>query len=288
MTLNVIDVNAVDELYASLLSGENEKTGMHYLQCRFFQIAEKPNKEDILKIFGDSNINENTIFYLCNDGDVIIFWSNDFVTKGEQYIELILKSYRNNIKKYMDESDFFFHCYPFDNAGPIRTECIKKLKGQTRQGEELKKYFDNKALIDTISKTMQMIHMQRTFRVEPHILIVEDQVFSQKILTSILKDYTCYVADSSAEAFVQYMEKCPDIVLLDIELPDVDGHQFAEFLNKIDMHSYVVMATANNYKKDIEMAQQNKVKGFIAKPYEKETILKTIETYKKSKKRKAS
>lgn len=83
-----------------------------------------------------------------------------------------------------------------------------------------------------------------------------------------------------------YMEKCPDIVFLDIELPDLSGHNFAKLLKKIDDDSFVVMVSSNQYEKDIQQARENFVKTFIAKPYNKNAILHVVDFFKKERKRK--
>ncbi|MGE4314227.1 MAG: two-component system response regulator, partial [Pseudobdellovibrionaceae bacterium] len=125
---------------------------------------------------------------------------------------------------------------------------------------------------------------QRTMRTKPVILAVEDQRFSQKLLMYILKDYTVYIAASSAEALLLYMEKCPDILLLDIDLPDLSGHEFAQLINKIDPEHYIIMVSANHSKEDIIRARQNRSKRFIVKPYEKEELIRVVDDYKMIKK----
>ena len=132
-----------------------------------------------------------------------------------------------------------------------------------------------------------MISMQRSFRAKPHILIVEDQAFSQKMLLAALKGYTCHVAENSAEAIVRYIEKCPDIVLLDVDLPDIGGHQLAKFINKIDQDAYIVMISANRCESDIKEAQYNRVQGYIAKPFNKDDIIGSLDGFSKTKKKRA-
>lgn len=122
----------------------------------------------------------------------------------------------------------------------------------------------------------------------PTILIVEDQEFSRKLMEGLLnKSYVCYAAANAKEALALYAEHIPCIVFLDIELPDCNGHDLAAFIKNNDPESFIVMVTANNYAKDVTRSCENKVNGFIAKPYSKQKIVIGIEKYineRKSKK----
>ncbi len=114
----------------------------------------------------------------------------------------------------------------------------------------------------------------------PTILIVEDQEFSRKLMEGLLnKSYVCYSAANAAQALELYADNIPCIVFLDIELPDCSGHELAAFLKKHDPQSFIVMVTANNYTKDVMLASENKVQGFIAKPFSKQKIVAGIEKY---------
>ena len=115
-----------------------------------------------------------------------------------------------------------------------------------------------------------------------NILIVEDQDFSRKLLYDLLArqfSYTCYAAKNATEAIELYATHAPDIVLLDIILPDYTGHEIATLIKTHDPKSYVIMVTANNFIKDIGIAKRNNVQGYITKPYSKNKIQAAIDGY---------
>ena len=116
------------------------------------------------------------------------------------------------------------------------------------------------------------------------VLIVEDQMFSRRLLAGLLeRQYRCDMAKNAEEAVRLYADHAPNIVFLDIELPDSDGHTLAALFKKYDPGSYIVMVTGNNYARDVEVAKANKVQGFIVKPYQKQRILSVIDAYKNRK-----
>lgn len=292
MGLILFEYSAEDMLYASITakqqmsSGDAEKQeNVQFLHCKFFQIGVMPDREKIQEVLAGC-VGENDIsLYFCSDGDLIVSWLGEFGSLGQAIMEEIAIEYETAISSVINIEEFFEIFQWIEGVGKLKSECFKKQKKPTKHGKQLAKYFQNEQLISTLQKTIKLTLMQRALRSKLNILIVEDQKFSQKILKSILKDYDCHVAESSGEALLLYMEKCPDIVFLDIELPDISGHNFAGLLNRIDPDAYIVIVTSNQYESDIKKAQENNVKGFIAKPYEKEVILKSIQNYKKFKKR---
>lgn len=115
-----------------------------------------------------------------------------------------------------------------------------------------------------------------------NILIVEDQDFSRKLLYDLLARqfvYTCHMAKNATEAIELYATHAPDIVFLDIILPDFTGHEIATLIKTTDPKSYVIMVTANNFIKDVEIAKRNNVQGYITKPYSKNKIQAAIDGY---------
>jgi CheY-like chemotaxis protein len=120
---------------------------------------------------------------------------------------------------------------------------------------------------------------------KPHILIIEDQDFSRKLLQGLLqKNYPCHAAKNSQQALQFFSEHAPNIIFIDIELPDQSGHGLARLFKILDPSAHIVMVTGNNYITDIETAKKNKTDGFIVKPYAKTIIMAAIDNYNKIKK----
>lgn len=290
MSHSVINSSSEELLYAFLLaesqrvSGGERVADIKFLYCQFFQINLAPTAEDMEDLTPLFDALHDCTVYYFHDGDIVIKWAGQNEAIRAQIIKLIVKKYEHDIKRFFNPKEFFVDYDLMDGNEKLRVICAKKLNKPTKHGKELSKFFTDSNLIATLRKTIQLTKMQRNFRSKPQILIVEDQIFSQRLLTSILKEYTCYVAKSSGDALMLYMEKNPDIVFLDIDLPDVSGHSFAKLISKIDDSAYVVMVSSNHYAADVKTAQQNMAKNFIGKPYEKEAILRAVENYKKEKK----
>ncbi|MGH1456002.1 MAG: response regulator [Alphaproteobacteria bacterium] len=291
MELNIIENGAEDLLYASIISQQfQELSESHpkYMHCKFFHANMLPSIEEFKSVLEGIELNNELTVYPCQDGDYIISYIDFTDCTSDALKESLINTYKNQIGTLLSIDELFVEYEDVEGFKKLKAECSKKLKKQTKEAKKLNNFFNDERLIDSLKRTIQITYMQRTFRVKPHILIVEDQIFSQKLLKTILKDYTCHVAENSGEALLLYIEKSPDIVLLDIELPDLNGHIFARFINKIDHNNYIVMVSANQYENDIKQAKENDVKAFIAKPYKKENILNVIDKFIKTRKKRAS
>ncbi len=123
---------------------------------------------------------------------------------------------------------------------------------------------------------------QRPLRKRTEILMVEDQAFSRKLLGSMLeRDYTVHAAEDALGGFTAHLAHAPDIVLLDIELPDMGGHELAATIRRYDPAAYIVMVTGNSFAADVAKARDNGVKGFVVKPYSKHKIYEAIEAFQR-------
>lgn len=134
--------------------------------------------------------------------------------------------------------------------------------------------------IPALAAHFRIAQSMRASREKPRILIVEDQLFSRRILIELLHHFYLVDAASTAkEGMRLYLENAPDIALLDIELTDESGHTLARFIKSIDPASFVVMVTGNNSVEDVALAKSNKVDDFIVKPYNKSKVLEAIDKY---------
>ena len=134
--------------------------------------------------------------------------------------------------------------------------------------------------IPALAAHFRIAMSMRKTRDKLRILVVEDQLFSRKILQELLhRAYNVDVAATAKDGMRMYLENAPDIALLDIELTDDSGHTLARFIKSVDPASFVVMVTGNNSVEDVALAKSNGVDGFIVKPYNKIKIFDAIDKY---------
>lgn len=106
------------------------------------------------------------------------------------------------------------------------------------------------------------------------ILLVEDNKINQKIALGTLKpyNYIIEVADNGLIATEMYREFCPDLILMDIQMPVMDGFHAAIRIREIE-HEYkmnpckIVALTANAMPQDRQRCFESGMDDFITKPF---------------------
>jgi len=113
----------------------------------------------------------------------------------------------------------------------------------------------------------------------PNILLVDDEERFVKSLHTILKhyNYECTEAFSGGEAIRILKEKNFDLVLLDVQLPDMSGCDILEFIKTSCRNTTVIMLTGISAVETAVQAMKQGAYDFLNKPINHELLIKTIE-----------
>jgi DNA-binding NtrC family response regulator len=105
------------------------------------------------------------------------------------------------------------------------------------------------------------------------VLIVDDEVGVRESLKMILKkDYDVFLAKDAEEAFIQIKEHSPDVILLDIILPDLDGLKVLERIKQNEPDIVVIMITATNTAKTAVEAMKLGAYHYVTKPFDNDEL----------------
>lgn len=106
------------------------------------------------------------------------------------------------------------------------------------------------------------------------VLLIEDDPVTRWMVRNALK-YECefVTASTMSKAFSMYASYQPDVVFLDINLPDGDGRTVLEWIMRNDPGACVVMFSSNDNLDNISSALEDGASGFIAKPFLKEQLM---------------
>lgn len=122
------------------------------------------------------------------------------------------------------------------------------------------------------------------------ILLVDDDETSNLLTTMVITDMDIteevdvatngeealqYIINNCKEASISTERKCPGLILLDINMPIMDGFEFLEaYKKKFDLENKVpvVMLSSSSNKLDFEKAKALNVKGYIVKPLNEEKL----------------
>lgn len=111
------------------------------------------------------------------------------------------------------------------------------------------------------------------------ILIVDDAQFMRMMLKGILSKNGYNVvgeAVNGAEALLRYKELKPDLVTMDITMPDVDGIQGLKDIRDYDSSAKVIMCSAMGQKAMVIEAIQNGAIDFVVKPFQADIVISAV------------
>lgn len=110
------------------------------------------------------------------------------------------------------------------------------------------------------------------------ILIVDDAEFLRVRLTKILdmEGYEVVQAENGSKAVAAYKEQHPDVVLMDVTMPEMDGLAALKEIISFDPHAKVVMLTALGQESVVLEAVKSGARDFIVKPFEHDRVMKAI------------
>lgn len=148
-----------------------------------------------------------------------------------------------------------------------------------KRAEELKHKHKRQTILNGgAHATAEEINILRKHRSTPEFMIIEDDAFSRRLVENVLqKKYALTSLAEAGTALDTYARLAPNIVFMDINLPDVTGHELLEKILILDPEAYVIMLSGNADQGNITQAMSKGAKGFVAKPFSKEKLFQYIE-----------
>ncbi len=114
----------------------------------------------------------------------------------------------------------------------------------------------------------------------PKILVVEDDTVQQLHICQLLStiDAEVIVASNGSEGMKKAQEEKPDLIFMDVVMPEVDGFAACRQItqNAATKDIPVVIVSSKNQEADKVWAQLQGAKAVVGKPYEDEEILKQV------------
>lgn len=111
------------------------------------------------------------------------------------------------------------------------------------------------------------------------ILIVDDAAFMRMMIRDILSKNgyeVCGEANDGAQAIEKFKELRPDLITMDITMPEMDGIAALKEIKKIDGNAKVIMCSAMGQQAMVIDAIQAGAKDFIVKPFQADRVIEAI------------
>ncbi len=119
----------------------------------------------------------------------------------------------------------------------------------------------------------------RRSKLSDTVLIIDDAEFMRVMLADIVEDMGMKVVGQAAdgqEGFDAFNELCPDLTLLDITMPTMDGLDALKMMMTTRSSASVVMITALGQKDQVLASIKAGARDFIIKPFDQERVQETL------------
>ncbi len=185
-----------------------------------------------------------------------------------EFYDLIDNSADKNLEpliKELQENLIYPHLSQLDLPLFKINKCLNDLQPQVN------------ALIDDVRLLQVVVHKSA-----PTVLIVDDDKFTQMLINDIVstENYSVLYASSGIEALKTLRKHKPDIILMDMNMPSLDGVETIRRIKDSPKFSSIpiIMVTGNNAKKDVIESLKAGAADFVFKPISHGILLDKMET----------
>jgi CheY-like chemotaxis protein len=125
-------------------------------------------------------------------------------------------------------------------------------------------------------------HLEPTPQQRLRILLAEDNIVNQRLVVRLLEKYghTIIVASTGREALAALAQQSVDLVLMDVQMPDMDGLEATAVIREQERqgggHLTIIALTAHAMKGDQERCLASGMDAYISKPIDAQTLSSTI------------
>jgi two-component system chemotaxis response regulator CheY len=110
-------------------------------------------------------------------------------------------------------------------------------------------------------------------------LVVDDSIFARKNLARMVESFGGRIAGEAGDgstAITEYSRTLPDIVLMDIIMPQMEGIEAAEKILRLHPQARVIMVSSVGYQENIIAALQKGARHFVQKPVKPEILYEVV------------
>lgn len=226
-------------------------------------------------------------YRLINDGQDVEFYVSDTGSGIDpQDIDNIFKTYVSKDADIIQNG--------FGLGLPLSKIIVEKLGGtisvssKLGQGSTFRFTIPFDGSVGGLAKNSRITTNSRTIRVSTHgnlqdaplILVAEDEDNNYELVKVVLsKRYRLLRAHNGIEAVTFCEDEHPDLILMDIRMPEMDGLDATRIIKEVNPDVPIIALSAYAFEENIREAQAAGCNGFLSKPFRVEDLLDKIHNY---------
>lgn len=111
------------------------------------------------------------------------------------------------------------------------------------------------------------------------IMVVDDAKFMRVRVKNLLQDYDVIEVENGLQAIEKYKQENPDLILMDITMPEMDGITAVKEILAINPNCKIVMLSAMGQESMVIESIKSGAKDFILKPFKPEKVIETVKKF---------
>lgn len=277
----IIDESVAQKFAETLTPLRKDPGATHYIYFSFREIGPNAELREVVIRTMRAYMNDPAAHLYCfEDGDMCIL-AHHLPSKEGHQIMLALGEHLN--RPVTDQWVSFFDL----NTGLNRILTLLEQKldkvhsaeeAERKRQEQLAHERNRQNILNANPKAaFEEITRRRRLRTAPHLMMIEDDTFSSRLVETSLKQYRFTTLHSAQGALTLYADIAPNLIFLDINLPDVTGHELLARILAIDPDAYVIMLSGNADRENVMQAMSKGAKGFVAKPFTRDKLIQYID-----------
>ncbi len=258
------DPNRISQILTNLIGNAIKFTEEGTVEITFSVLESKDNKVVIQGIVKDTGIGipkeiENTIFQGFTQADETITRKYGGTGLGLSIVKSLVQHMDGDIKIQSP-------AYPLLNIGSSFIFSMKLRLPIKQITKEFPAGPDGEKLL---------------FKNPLNILIVDDNPVNLLVAKKMVQKFGASVTtvESGIKSIELVKSNVYDMILMDIQMPVLDGHQTSRELRKLNFTSPIVALTANAYSEDVQNSLAAGMNDHLQKPYTKEDLFQMITKY---------
>ncbi len=213
---------------------------------------------------------------VCEDRDIFVF-SNLLNSKFYgRFKDMLFAQLGYEPKAENTVTAFYDHKVDAAALDALIKSKLEKKQTEEALKEEKRKLAALNARIN--AELLASLPARRASRKHFQILVIEDDPFSRRMISLALSpEFEAVFSESGMGGLYDYLRVAPDIVFLDINLPDISGHEVLRKIMKYDSEAHIVILSGNGHAENVMTSVNEGAKGFVGKPFAREKIYQFIQ-----------
>lgn len=285
----VIAKNAEEKLLEELNTSKNEAPSRRFFYAAFSgaNVPREALFECFLRHLHDIPNSYMAQVYICHDRDVFILMHGFMQRQFQAFLSQMAQELNApNLPNIADVFEVRVDAPRIERMIGKKLESLARLRAEQDAAQKQKDAETRQNDTDAVTSQalarlnpdlVANLAQRRMIRPQPLIMIADDDQLSRTLAGNVLRtDYAVTYAKDGQSALTEYVQSAPDVLFLDIGLPDLNGHVVLETLFQIDPQAYVIMFSGRKDKSNIMRALDSGAQGFLGKPFTREKLYQHV------------